>query len=211
MTRRPRLTVRARLTLIYTGLFTLCGAIIVAVSYILVAQLGVVQQPGASSSAGLSASYIALCKKAYLSGDKEFLGSSKCPASVLAALGAQQQYDLTLTRLLQYSLITLVIVISLSAVLGLDLRRKGTAPRAPDYRCGPGRVGTQSLGPGCDTRPSRRTHRTGRDLRRHARPAPGCLRGSAAVHRQRLPRAAHPACGHAHHRRCRFCQPKQHS
>ena len=50
MTRRPRLTVRARLTLIYTGLFTLCGAIIVAVSYILVAQLGVVQQPRASSS-----------------------------------------------------------------------------------------------------------------------------------------------------------------
>ncbi len=119
MTRRPRLTVRARLTLIYTGLFTLCGAIIVAVSYILVAQLGVVQQPRASSSsAGLSASYIALCKKAYLGGDKEFLGSSKCPASVLAALGAQQQYDLTLTRLLQYSLITLVVVISLSAVLG---------------------------------------------------------------------------------------------
>jgi signal transduction histidine kinase len=116
---RPRLTVRARLTLIYTGLFALCGAIIVAVSYILVAQLGVVQQPhGSSSSAGLSASYLALCKKAYLGGDKEFLGSSKCPASVLATLGAQQQYDLTLKRLLQYSLITLVVVIALSAVLG---------------------------------------------------------------------------------------------
>ena len=69
MIRRPRLTVRARLTLIYTGLFTLCGAIIVAVSYTLVAQLGVVQQPG-TSSAGLSASYVALCKKAYLGGDK---------------------------------------------------------------------------------------------------------------------------------------------
>ena len=36
---RPRLTVRARLTLLYTGLFTLCGAISVAVSYTLVAQL----------------------------------------------------------------------------------------------------------------------------------------------------------------------------
>ena len=33
-------------------------------------------------------------------------------------MGAQQQYDLTLTRLLQYSLITLVVVIALSAVLG---------------------------------------------------------------------------------------------
>ena len=50
MTRRPDPpdppTVRARLTLIYTGLFTLCGAIVVAVSYTLVAQLGApVQRP----------------------------------------------------------------------------------------------------------------------------------------------------------------------
>jgi signal transduction histidine kinase len=119
VTRRPRLTVRARLTLIYTGLFALCGAIIVAVSYILVAQLGVVQQPGAaSSSGGLSDSYLALCKKAYIGGDKGFLGNSRCPASVLAALGAQRQHDLTLTRLLQFSLITLIVVISLSAILG---------------------------------------------------------------------------------------------
>ncbi len=37
---RPRLTVRARLTLLYTGLFAACGAIVVAVSYTLVARLG---------------------------------------------------------------------------------------------------------------------------------------------------------------------------
>ncbi len=36
---RPRLTVRARLTLLYTGLFAVCGAIVVAVSYTLVARL----------------------------------------------------------------------------------------------------------------------------------------------------------------------------
>ena len=36
---RPRLTVRARLTLLYTGLFAVCGAIVLAVSYTLVAQL----------------------------------------------------------------------------------------------------------------------------------------------------------------------------
>jgi hypothetical protein len=29
--RRPRLTVRARLTLLYTGLFAVCGAVVVAV------------------------------------------------------------------------------------------------------------------------------------------------------------------------------------
>jgi signal transduction histidine kinase len=119
VTRRPRLTVRARLTLIYTGLFALCGAIIVAVSYTLVAQLGVAgqAQPPASYS-GVPASYLAQCKSAYLSGDKRFLGPSKCPGSFLADLGAQAQRALTLTRLLQYSLITLGVVIALAAVLG---------------------------------------------------------------------------------------------
>ena len=36
---RPRLTVRTRLTLLYTGLFAACGAIVVAVSYTLLAHL----------------------------------------------------------------------------------------------------------------------------------------------------------------------------
>ena len=47
MTGRPRLTVRARLTLLYTGLFAVCGAIVVAVSYTLVARLGT---PGHASN-----------------------------------------------------------------------------------------------------------------------------------------------------------------
>ena len=63
-----------------------------------------------------------------MSGDKAFLGSSKCPASVLAALGAQQQRDLTLTGLPQYSLITLVVVIALSAVLGCIFAGRACAP-----------------------------------------------------------------------------------
>ena len=46
---RLRLTVRARLTLLYTGLFAVCGAIVVAVSYTLVAQLGAPGQGRASS------------------------------------------------------------------------------------------------------------------------------------------------------------------
>jgi signal transduction histidine kinase len=119
VTRRPRLTVRARLTLIYTALFALCGAIIVAVSYTLVAQLGLAgqaQQP--ASSSGVSASFAAQCKSAYLSNDKRFLGNSKCPWSILAAVGAQAQRALTLRRLLQFSLITLGVVIALAAILG---------------------------------------------------------------------------------------------
>ncbi len=65
---RPRPTLRARLTLLYTGLFAVCGTIVVAVSY--------------------------------------------------AQVGAQGQRDLTLSHLLQYSLITLAVVIALAAVLG---------------------------------------------------------------------------------------------
>jgi hypothetical protein len=41
---RPRLTIRARLTLLYTGLFAVCGAIVVAVSYTLMARLAVTEQ-----------------------------------------------------------------------------------------------------------------------------------------------------------------------
>jgi signal transduction histidine kinase len=129
VTRRPRLTVRARLTLIYTGLFALGGAIIVAVSYTLVAQLGLAgqaQQP--ASSSGVSASFAAHCKSAYLNGDKPFLGTSNCPSSILAEAGAQAQRALTLTRLLQYSLITLGVVIALAAILGWILSGRALRP-----------------------------------------------------------------------------------
>jgi signal transduction histidine kinase len=116
--RRPQLTIRARLTLICAGLFAVCGAIIVAVSYTLVARLGVVdqaQQPSISS--GVPASLVAQCKSAYASGDKRSL-AVKCPYSVLASLGAQSQRALTLSHLLRYSLITLGALIALAAMLG---------------------------------------------------------------------------------------------
>jgi signal transduction histidine kinase len=116
--RRPQLTIRARLTLIYTGLFAVCGAIIVAVSYTLVARLGVVEQAQQlSTSTGVAASLVAQCKSAYVSGDKRFL-ATKCPYSVLAGLGAQSQRALTLSHLLRYSLITLGALIALAAMLG---------------------------------------------------------------------------------------------
>jgi signal transduction histidine kinase len=130
---RPRLTVRARLTLLYTGLFAACGAIVVAVSYTLVARLAVTaqgqgnaQQPLASSDA--PASIAAQCQTqqtgAYV--DKRVLAQCASylqqQAAVLqqkAALqAAQHQRDLTLSHLLQYSLITLAVVIALAAILG---------------------------------------------------------------------------------------------
>jgi signal transduction histidine kinase len=139
---RPRLTVRARLTLLYTGLFTLCGAIVVAVSYTLVAQLGVpgqVQGKGLQTSpGGVPAKGMAQCKSQYLSVVPDKIKYSLCvsylqqqaaklqlqaaqlqlQAEHLQQQAAQRQRDLTVSHLLQYSLITLAVVIALAAVLG---------------------------------------------------------------------------------------------
>jgi signal transduction histidine kinase len=111
---RPRLTVRARLTLLYTGLFALCGAIIVAVSYSLVAQLG---QEGRQPTSSDLASFLARCRSEQLRAHPDQQILAKCNG-VLQLQGAQHQRDLTLSHLLQYSLITLAVVIALAALLG---------------------------------------------------------------------------------------------
>lgn len=113
---RPRLTVRARLTLLYTGLFAACGGIVVAVSYTLVAQIGASGQGAQPSSSDL-AGLLAQCRSERLlaNPDKNIL--AKCNAA-LQQLGAQHQRGLTLSHLLQYSLITLGVVIALAAILG---------------------------------------------------------------------------------------------
>jgi signal transduction histidine kinase len=109
VTRRPRLTVRARLTLLYTGLFAVCGVIVVAVSYTLVAHLGTPTLDGAPPNVA------AVCRSGKLTGNEGLV--TKCNAA-LKHLGAQNQRDLTLSHLLEYSLITLAAVIALAAILG---------------------------------------------------------------------------------------------
>ena len=115
---RPRLTVRARLTVLYTGLFAVCGAIVVAVSYTLVARLraqglGNGQQPSASDLAR----FAARCRSEELSAHPDARVLVKC-AAYFQQQGAQGQRDLTLSHLLQYSLITVAVVIALAAILG---------------------------------------------------------------------------------------------
>ncbi len=112
MSRRPRLTVRARLTLLYTGLFAVCGAIVVAVSYILVARL---EPQGQGQQA--PASFLARCRSEQLSPHPNDRLLAKCNA-YFQLQGARHQRDVTLSHLLQYSLITLAVVIALAAVLG---------------------------------------------------------------------------------------------
>jgi signal transduction histidine kinase len=108
----PRLTIRTRLTLLYTALFAICGAIVVAVSYILVARL----EP-AGQGRQAPANFLKLCRSEHLRAHPDSRVLAKCD-SYLALQGAQHQRDLTLSHLLQYSLITLAVVIGLGAVLG---------------------------------------------------------------------------------------------
>ncbi len=112
MSGRPRLTVRARLTLLYTGLFAACGAIVVAVSYILVARL---EPQGQSQQA--PAAFLARCRSEQLSAHPNDRLLAKCNA-YFQLQGAQHQRDVTLSHLLQYSLITLAVVVALAAILG---------------------------------------------------------------------------------------------
>jgi signal transduction histidine kinase len=117
--RRPRLTVRARLTLLYTGLFAVCGAIVVAVSYVLVAQLRTPTLEGAP------ARVTALCRSAKIQRNEQLV--AKCNAA-LQHLGAKNQRDLTLSHLLQYSLITLAVVICLATILGWIVAGRALRP-----------------------------------------------------------------------------------
>jgi signal transduction histidine kinase len=115
---RPRLTVRARLTLLYSGLFAVCGAIVVAVSYAQVARLSASGQgrPPASSGGAL-APFAAQCRAEEISAHPDPGVLAKC-AAYFQRLGAQGQRDFTASHLLQYSLITLAAVIALAAILG---------------------------------------------------------------------------------------------
>jgi signal transduction histidine kinase len=112
VSRRPRLTVRARLTVLYTGLFAVCGAIVVAVSYTLVARL---EPQGQSQQA--PASFLARCRSEQLSAHPNDRLLAKCSA-YFQLQGARHQRDVTLSHLLEYSLITLAVVIAVAAVLG---------------------------------------------------------------------------------------------
>ena len=119
---RPRLTVRARLTLLYSGLFGVCGVLVVAVSYAQVARLPAqaqAQAQGKGGAASLSdlAGFAERCRSAEASARSDPGILAKC-ATYFQQAGAQGQRDLTLSHLLQYSLITLAVVIALAAVLG---------------------------------------------------------------------------------------------
>lgn len=132
----PRLTIRGRITLLCTGLFVICGAVLVAITYLLVATL----HP-AVTSASISpqqAAYLADCGRDLQRSDVDAERRGRCLAAVKAAtdpafnagvdLGAQRQRDETLTHLLAYSLATLAVVAVLAALGGRMIARRVLLP-----------------------------------------------------------------------------------
>lgn len=104
--RRP---LRLRLTLVYTGLFLLAGAVLLAITYILVARSGAVP--------------------AWLIADREYAFKSAChrgPAGLTCrrgihaavAVGAAGQHSTDLRHLLLYSLLALAVMALASAAAG---------------------------------------------------------------------------------------------
>lgn len=124
---RPQPTIRVRLTLLYTGLFTAGGAILVVITYALVAALPAVASSSVQlPNGGVDTSsfhlpdrqgFEPICTRALATKDADPNLKDKC-AVAYRIWGAQDQRDATLSHLVQYSLITLAVVVALAAVAG---------------------------------------------------------------------------------------------
>jgi signal transduction histidine kinase len=111
------LTARARLTLLYTSLFVACGAVVVAIMYVLVARN---VTSDAAPPSGVTAQFLAQCRKAEQASAIDSNLKAKCETAYRDAVraGAQGQRDLVLGHLLTYSLVTLAALTVLAAFAG---------------------------------------------------------------------------------------------
>ena len=127
--RRP---IRLRLTLVYSGLFLLAGAALLAVTYGLVAQSLNTGLPKAVSAP--SGSYLTQTVKACEGTPGGPDAVAKCKAQTQESLrkaaesGTAFQRDRTLTRLLYYSLGALAVVAATSAWLGWIVAGRALRP-----------------------------------------------------------------------------------
>lgn len=125
---RLRLTIRMRLTLLYTSLFAACGVIVVALSYGLVAQLPVATEgPRDRFVAENPAGLLAKCDEARKHPHPDPNLLHKCDM-LMQHQGALNQRDATLAHLLQYSLITLAVVVALAALAGWIVAGRALRP-----------------------------------------------------------------------------------
>lgn len=115
----PHLTARARLTLLYTALFATGGAVLVGVTYVLVANS--LHTSGGTKPLAVDSQFLAQCAKAKQdTGPNAANLRTKCAAAFAQGVkaGAQAQRDVTLHHLLLYSVIALAAVVVLAGVAG---------------------------------------------------------------------------------------------
>jgi len=118
---RPRLTVRARLTLLYSGLFAVCGVILVAITYgLLAANLATPDPARTAVKKSVPVDFADSCARAATDPDAGEELLYKCKAAYQEGVleGATTQQEATLDHLLKYSLGTVSAVTLLAAVLG---------------------------------------------------------------------------------------------
>jgi signal transduction histidine kinase len=124
---RPKPTIRVRLTLLYTGLFAAGGAILVVITYLLVAALPTavnssIRLPGGGTDTSSFRvpdrhEFEPICVQALATKNADPNLRDKC-VTAYQVWGAQSQRDATLSHLLQYSLTTLAVVVALAALAG---------------------------------------------------------------------------------------------
>jgi signal transduction histidine kinase len=128
----PRRPIRLRLTLVYSGLFLLAGAMLLAVTYGLVAQSLNTSLPTAISAP--YESYQTQAAKACAATAGGPAAVAKCKAQTRDSLekvikaSVAFQRDKTLTRLLYYSLGALAVVAAVSAWLGWVVAGRALRP-----------------------------------------------------------------------------------
>jgi signal transduction histidine kinase len=134
---RPRLTIRVRLTLLYTGLFAAGGAILVSITYALVAHLPTVDSSSTRLPGGQVATSSFLvpdrqrfepqCREALATKEADPNLRDKCVVAY-QIWGAQSQRDATVSHLVQYSLTTLAAVVALAALAGWIVAGRALRP-----------------------------------------------------------------------------------
>ncbi|MDP9101966.1 MAG: HAMP domain-containing histidine kinase [Actinomycetota bacterium] len=128
--RRRALTIRSRLTLLYTATFTGGGAVLVGITYFLVAHSTRVNASAPTVDAATK--FAAQCVKALKDPFPVANLNSKCEATARQGftVGAQLQRDTTLNHLLTYSVLVLVAVTLLASVAGWLLAGRVLRPLA---------------------------------------------------------------------------------
>ncbi|GAA3782083.1 ATP-binding protein [Plantactinospora mayteni] len=124
---RPKPTIRVRLTLLYSGLFAAGGAILVVITYVLVAALPTLDSTSTRMPGGqIDRSSFQVpdwhefepqCREALATKDADPILRDKC-VTAYQIWGAQSQRDTTLSHLVQYSITTLGVVVALAALAG---------------------------------------------------------------------------------------------